>query len=273
MKSIALTMSIFLAGTAAAEPGDRTFDSLTMGRLTPITTFSLEFGFEVWDEGAFTDIDVYTINLAGHFVGRRGVGGYFVLPMTYLDVSSPLFEDSELAIGNIEAGALIAKQFGRTAIVFHGGVGLPTAQDEGAAAFQFFGSFTRIHDVPLHVTNSTWLRMGLSPMGRARNLFWRADIGLDLALDEDNAVELSPVFHLGVGGGVDLGSVQLLGEFMNVFADPEDDSDDTASTFAFGARFTSGDLRPGVGILLPLDFDFAPDFEWALLASLAFRVP
>ena len=60
---------------------------------------------------------------------------------------------------------------------------------------------------------------------------------------------------------------------MNVFADPEDDSDDTASTLSFGARFTSGDLRPGVGILLPVDFDFAQDFEWALLASLAFRVP
>ena len=256
-----------LAAPVAAEP----FDSLSLGRHTPVTTFSFELGYEVWEDEDLTEIDVYTLKLAGHWVTRSGVGGYVVLPMTYVDVQTALFEDSELALGNVEAGALYAKWFGRTAVVFHGGLALPTAQDEGAAGLQLFGAFTRLPDLPLHAIDSTWLRLGVSPMGRSGKLVWRADFLLDLALDED-AVELSPIFHLAVGGGVDLGGVQLLAELANAFADPEDNTDDSATTFTFGARFDAGDLQPGVGLLLPLDFDGAEAYEWALLASLAVRV-
>jgi hypothetical protein len=152
-------------------------------------------------------------------------------------------------------------------------VALPTAQDDGASAFQFFGSFTRMSDIALHVTSSTWARLGFSPMGRSGRLLWRADIGIDLALDEDNAVEYSPILHLNVGGGIDLGSTQLLLELVNVYADPDDNSDDSASTLTLGARFSSGDLRPGFGVLLPIDFEGAEDYEMAILASLAVRMP
>jgi hypothetical protein len=262
-----------LATAVAAEPREQTFDSLSIGRHTPVSAFSFELGYEVWDDNAFSELDVISLKLAGHWVTRTGVGGYVVLPMTYIDVATAVSEDSELALGNIEGGALYAKWFGRTAVVFHGGIALPTAQDEGVASLQLFGSFTRLADVPLHVIDSTWLRLGLSPMGRSGKLLWRADVGLDLALDED-AIELSPIIHLNVGGGVDLGAAQLLVELANSFADPEDNNiDDSASTLAFGARFAAGNLQPGVGILLPIDFDGADDYEWALLASLAVRVP
>jgi len=272
MKSTLIALIVLgVASTASAEPGDPTFDSLSMGRHTPITTLSFELGYEVWDEPGTTDINVMSLNVAGHFVGRRGVGGYFVLPLTYLDLRVVGLEDSDLAIGNIELGGIYTKFFGTTALVFHGGVALPTAQDEDAAAFQFFGAFTRMADAPLRVLDSTWLRFGISPMGRAGSFLWRADAGLDLALDEDQS-DLSPIFHLNVGGGIDLGSAQLLVELVNVFSD-EPAGDDDASTITLGARFTSGNLRPGIGLLFPIDFDGADAFEWALLGSLAVRLP
>lgn len=271
MKSIALL--VLAASVAAADPREPTFDSLSLGRHTPLTTISFDFGFEVWDEPANTETNVYTINIAGHFVNRRGIGGYFTLPLTYLDLQAGAFEDSDMAFGNVEVGGIYTKYFGRTALLFHGGIALPTAQDDGAAALQFLGSFTRLPDAALHVTNSTWLRTGISAMGRTGSLVWRGDFGLDLALDEDNATHLSPFYYLNLGGGIDLGSATLLAELANVFSDPDDNSDDSASTFTFGARFSSGTLRPGVGILLPIDFDGADNFEWALLGSLAVRVP
>jgi len=271
MKSLVMLLSIAMTGTAAAAPGDPTFDSLSMGRLTPISTVSFEFGYEIWDEPDAVDINIFTLNFAGHFVSRRGYGGYFVLPLTYLDLDIPLvIDDSDMAVGNVEVGGLFTKFFGRTALVFHGGFALPTAQEDGAAGYQFFGAFTRLSDAALHVTNSTWARLGFSPMGRSGNFLWRADIGLDLALDEDNNNEYSPILYLNVGGGVDVGSAQLLVELVNVFSG-EDDADDDGSTLSLGARFTSGSLRPGIGLLLPIDFD-GVDFEAALLASMAVRL-
>lgn len=272
MKSTLIPLCLLgLAGTATAEPGDPTFDSLSMGRHTPITTLSFEFGYEVWDEPANTDITVMPINIAGHFIGDRGVGGYFVVPLTYIDVENILGDDSGMVLGNVEAGGIYTKYMGSTALLFHAGVALPTAQDEDIATAQGLGSFTRIADLPLRVIDSTWLRLGVSPMGRSGSFVWRADAGIDLALDEDSS-ELSPIFHLSVGGGVDLGSATLLAELVNAFSD-EDAGDDDASTFAVGARFSSGNLRPGVGLLFPIDFDGFDNFEWALLGSLAVRLP
>jgi hypothetical protein len=109
-------------------------------------------------------------------------------------------------------------------------------------------------------------------MGRSGILFWRADIGIDLALQEDGPFEYSPVFRINVGGGLDLGSAHLQAEFVTDIVDTGAD-DEVSSTFALGARFLSGNLRTGVALLLPIDFQgqiFDPDFAIAL--SLAARL-
>ena len=51
-------------------------------------------------------------------------------------------------------------------------------------------------DFVQRVPNSTWFRAGASAMGRFGKLFWRADIGLDLALNEDDVITYSPVFRI-----------------------------------------------------------------------------
>ncbi len=270
MKRIAMLSMIAFAAPQSAH-ADVTFDSLSMDRLTPVTTLAFDFGYEVWDDTATTELKVMSINLAGHFVNRRGVGGYLTIPLSYIDARIGPFEDTELALGNLEVGGLLARHFGSTALLFHGGLVLGTSSDDGAADFMGLASFTRFGDFVHRIQNSTWLRLGMSPMGRVGSLFWRADAGIDLALDEDNAIEYSPVIHLNVGGGIDLGGAQILAELVNVFANPDDESDDTGSTFTIGARFASGDLRPGIGLLLPIDLPFE-DFEFALLASLAVHV-
>lgn len=275
MKRIALfTMlvtSIAATPAAIAEPGDPVVDTLSMDRYTPITTLNVDLGYEVWDEDDVGDLDVMSLDLAGHFVNNRGIGAYFALPLTFVDVQTPLFDDSELALGNIEVGGLFTKFFGDTALLFHGGVVLPTAADGGAADFQGLGAITRMGDFPRRIQDSTWLRLGMSPMGRVGSLFWRVDAGLDLALDEDRS-NYSPIMRLGVGGGVDLGSAALLAELVNVIAD-NDAGDDSVSTLAVGARFDAGDLRPGVGLLLPIDADQFEALDFAFLGSLAIRLP
>ncbi|MDB4960460.1 MAG: hypothetical protein JWP01_459 [Myxococcales bacterium] len=255
-----------------AAPGtDAYFDPLTMDRHTPDTTFGIDVGYEVWDEPpGYRDITVFGLNIGGHYMTPGGLGGYLNVPLSYVSLDiPPLVNDSELALGNVEAGIAYAKRFrGNTALVLHAGVALPTADDDGAGAFQAYASVPRYGDLVQRWPNSTWLRFGLSPMGRSGVLFWRADVGLDLALDDDNANEISPAFHVNVGGGVDLGAAQLLGELVTNVIDTS--GDDSASTFALGARFVSGNLRPGLALMFPVGFDDTNDaLEFALVLSLA----
>lgn len=277
MKRIALfTMLVTTFAGArgvAAEPGDPVVDSLTMDRYTPISTINVDLGYHAWDDDGPGELDVMSLDVSGHFVNARGLGAYFALPMTYVDVQVPLvIDDSDLALGNLELGGILTKFFGRTALLFHGGIVLPTASDGGAAEYQGLGAFARLGDFSRRIIDSTWLRFGVSPMGRVGALFWRVDAGLDLGVDEDREPEYSPIFHINFGGGVDLGSAQLLAELVNVIGD-QDVGDESVSTLAIGARFGAGDLRPGVGLVLPLDADDYDAFDFALVGSLAIRMP
>lgn len=271
----ALLASVLAPGAALASP-DTTFDPLSMDRQTFRSTVNVDFGYEFWDDPPLLDnIAVFGLTIAGQYVAPSGIGAYAALPLSYINIDPILVEgDSELALGNIEAGAVYAKQVRpSTILVFHAGLALPTADDDGPGAFQAYASVPRYGDLVQRWPNSTWLRFGFSPMGREGKLFWRADVGLDLALDDDNGGDsISPVLRLNIGGGVDLGSVSLLGELVTNIVDSS--GDDTASTFTLGARFASGNLRPGVGLLFPIGFENQngqqqESLEFALIASLA----
>lgn len=262
-------------GLALAHGPDAIFDPLTMDHHTPVSTLAVDFAYVVYEEPANVDVTVMGFTLSGQYVTPQGFGGYLSLPLSYLDAPDldPLFgDDSELALGNLEIGGLWSKYLtAHAAIVLHGGFVLPTAADDGIAAFQSLASSPRYGNLVQRVPDSSWFRIGVSPMGRAGKLFWRADVGLDLALEEDRS-DLSPIFRINVGGGIDLGGAHLLVELVtNVFDD--ENADDSASTLAIGARFLSGNLRPGFGLLLPIDFGgllLEPDF--AITASLAARL-
>ncbi len=272
-----LFAAALLAVPAVAAAEDRYLDPLSMDRFTPESTFAAEFAYEVWDEPpGVNSLTVFGLNIGGHYVAPGGVGGYVNIPLSYvaLETALGLVDDSELALGNIEAGAMYAKQVTRdVAIVVHGGLALPTADDDGVGALQAYASVPRYGDLVQRIPNTTWLRLGVSPMGRAGKLFWRADLGADLAIDDDNnAGDISPVMHLGLGAGLDLGTAQLLGELVTDIVD-NDAGDDSASTLAIGARFASGNLRPGVGLLFPLGFEGNDDYlQFALVVSLAGRL-
>jgi hypothetical protein len=285
MKSLALPLVFAgaLAGTAAAErePADRVHDNHTMDRLTPKSTFGIELGYEVWDGDGFVET-VVGLNLGGHFVSDSGAGGYLVVPISHVELEDPLMifeDDSETVLGNVEVGGMYARPMGRDAdMVFRLGVALPTADDDpGIGLFQALASAPRYGDLVLRIPNSTWLRVGFSPMGRASLFYWRADIGLDLMIDDDDgeAVDISPVFRVNAGGGVDLGSVDLGVELVTNVTSPEDDNtDEVASTLGLGARFAAGKAQPGVAIILPVGFDddSLQDLDFAITASVMARV-
>lgn len=267
-------------GAARADRADLIFDPLSMDHHTPVSTLNVDFAYVVYDEPTNVDVSVAGLTIAGQYVTPLGIGGYLSIPLSFLDADTPfgnLFpDDSALAVGNLELGGLWAKDLGRdAALVLHGGLALPTAGNDGIAAYQALASSPRYGDFVQRVPDSSWFRIGVSPMGRAGRLFWRVDVGLDLALDEDAFLTYSPIFRVNVGGGIDLGSAHLLAELVTNIANIEPDNgyDETSSTLALGVRFLSGKLRPGLGILLPVDFDGQIlDPELAFTASIAARL-
>jgi hypothetical protein len=263
-------------GPALAHGPDAIFDPLSMDPHTPVSKLDVDFAYVKYDEPLDVDLTVIGFAISGQYVTPRGLGGYLSIPLSYIDLRDTLlFDDSELALGNLELGGMWSKYVtAHAAVVLHAGIALPTASDEGVAQFQALASAPRFGDLVQRTPDSTWFRLGVSPMGRAGKLFWRADVGLDLALDEPEAAEISPVFRINVGGGLDLRSAHLLAELVTNIVNTESDTDDeSGSTLALGARFLSGNLRPGVALLVPVDLDnlaFEPEF--AIAVSIAARL-
>ena len=284
MKRLALPLALvaIAAGPASADErplADRVHDPHTMDRLTPQTTFGVELGYEVWDGDSAIEA-IIGLDVGGHFVSESGAGGYLVLPLSYISTEDvAIFEgESEVVLGNIEVGGMYARPMGRDAdLVFRFGVALPTADDDlDVGLLQPYASVPRYGDLVLRWPDSTWLRLAVSPMGRAGIFYWRADVGLDVMVDDDDdtAADISPVVRVNVGGGVDLGTADLGVEFVTNVTSPEDDNaDETASTLALGARFGAGRTQPGIALILPVGFDDnLDDLDLVIAASLMARM-
>lgn len=286
MKHLARTLALApalvaaAAGAAQAHGPDSIFEPLTMDHHTPESTLNVDFAYVKYDEPTGVDATAIGFSVSGQYVTPRGLGAYLTIPMSYLDYTATagpfVLDDSTLALGNLELGGIFAKYLRpHAAIVLHAGFALPTAGDEDLDALQALASSPRYGNLVQRVPNSTWFRLGGALTGRTGKLFWRADAGLDLALDEDEATEISPVFRFNVGGGFDFGTAHLLAELVTNWVTTEaEDDDESATTFALGARFVSGNLRPGIAVLLPIGFgdSIAGELEFTLAVSIAARL-
>jgi hypothetical protein len=275
--------SLLVPAVASAEPmrkADRVHDLHSTDRLTPVSSVAFEAGYLVFDDDTLGDPTVFGFDVAGHVVTDSGAGGYVVLPLAFLSyetvMAGPIviFEgDSEVALGNIEVGGLYSKRIGRNAdLIVHGGVGLPTADDDGVGALQSIASTPRYGELVQRVPNATWLRLGVSPMGTAGPMFWRVDVGVDLALaeDDDAADTLSPVLRVNLAGGIDLGPADVSAELVTNVVNPEnDEADETASTLTIGTRFDGESIQPGFGLIIPVGFD---DIEDTVDLAIAFSL-
>jgi hypothetical protein len=282
MKTHLLFVALLVVGSAgvasAEDENPDVGDPLTMNSLTPVSTFGLEVGVPIWDvpdNQSFTSIG---INLHGHYVDPgSGFGGYLNVPLQYLagEYDLPIIgtvDDSEFSIGNVELGGVFAKQLRYLAIVGHVGVSVPThsADEDLLGAATPLASAPRYTDIVNRIPESTWLRLGFSPMGRKGKLFWRGDLGVDIALDDDNTDSASPAYYFNVGGGIDLGQVAIQVEIDTLVTDT--DGDDTNSVFAFGARFISGKFRPGVSMFFPLGWESNLEWDFGFGVSLLARL-
>lgn len=256
--------SSWLAGSARAQ--QRMPDMATLDRGDGITRLGLDFG------AAFIDDDIVGIDAAlrfdlfGQFVSYSGLGVYGSMPFSVLVAEG----DNETAIGNLELGGLYVIDSPTVSFVFRAGVALPTAADEEAdeVLANVLATWARLTDAAQALPDATFVRLAFSPLYHDGGVFLRADLGVDLEVTENEdsigvglGGDPENLFRLNVGGGVDLGTVAVMAELVNLASSSsfdDGDEEDFVHTFAVSARFMGESLQPYFTVGLPVD-EFSRD--------------
>jgi hypothetical protein len=248
---ILVSTTFVLLALAPAARAQRAPDTATLDRGDGITKVGLDLGFVVLDDYIYDG--ALRLEPYGQYVLDMGLGFYGALPISasFGDDDETDGDQDDVALGNLDVGMLYVLDDETLSLVFRGGVALPTADDEldgrvtnGAAVWP------RLTDLALAQADSTHVRLAISPLVHTKKLFLRADLGVDLAIDDDD----NHLLRLNLAGGADLGTVALSLELATVAdLDDVDDDEDYFHTLAFAARFMTEKLEPFLAIGLPLD--------------------
>lgn len=278
--ALAFVMIALAAGDVAAQPmaGSPTF--ATLDRQDGESKVGGAFGWTFFDNDGPGDISALRIDVYGHYVGQSGLGGYGILPLSFLFVDDDVAgTDDESAIGNVEGGVVYVIPSGMTDFVLRGGITLPTADDDEGLIANFLAAWPRLTDVALAYPETFWLRLSASPIFRSGQFVVRLDGGIDIAVSTDNGDEPDPVLRLNVGAGVDTGSFAVLGELVtigNIGDDDatieDDDDEDFLHTLAISGRFRAGSLEPGIALGFPLDEAVRDFMDFFIIGSLQGRI-
>ncbi len=246
-----------LVGLGASDAhAQRAPDMATLDRGDGITKLGVDLGFTFLNFPPYES--ALRLEIYGQVVTKSGLGFYGALPLASSfgaadDAEDPLdlLPDNATAFGNLEVGGLYVTNVSpRFALVFRGGLALPTATSgRDAAATLAYATFPRMTDLAL-ASDAWYVRLGISPLLYVDRLFFRADLGFDIGMD-DNANEL---LRLNVGVGYDFGPVAAGLELANLGTlDDFGDDEDFIHTLAFTLRFMGEQFQPFLSVGAPLD--------------------
>jgi hypothetical protein len=198
--------------------------------------------FNVRNNGQWARLD-----LSGQFVRPGGGGLYFSVPTAFESDSGGT---TGMSFGGLEAGGIIAAPNG---LVVHAGFVFPTAETNSNA---LLGSgFARTIDLAQVFPNAEIVRAGISYSWRRCQFFGRADFGVDVPISMDdaslNGVTNGHLVHVDFALGVDADHFTLTAESTNAVTFSGESVAYNAFTTAI--RFRTGDARPYLAIVVPLD--------------------
>ena len=285
-RTLALVISLTASTAAADDATEVTAHGLAaMDRATGAdgVAADLSFVFDTSDSdmGGFAS----RLDLHGRYVHDSGFGGYGAIGVskTFLSSSDPFGEmfadmiNEETALTNLEIGGLYRRALrDDLSLVLHAGIALPTASDGAGMLANFITQQARLTDLPLAMPDTTTLRLGVAPAFRRGVVFARADLGLDVVLDQPEASdpmsagELDPLVHANVAVGAQLGKLTTALQLVTVgtTGDVDDGEDRFMHSATLEARYDLGRVAPSLSITTPLDDAMRGDLL-AVTASIA----
>lgn len=251
-------------------------DFETLDRPSSDSGIGLDAVYESWSGKLIATL--VALDIDGEIVRMSGFGAFVSVPFTYGSLVGGDVDDA--SFGNLDASGVWTGPLGAdAAFVAHAGLALPTASDSPAGGlFGPVAAYGRYGDLVRRYPNITWGRVGASLMGADGRFFMRFDLGVDIAVYKDGDViasnDLSPVLHLGLGAGADLGRLDVTAEgVVDVLRWPENQTaDSVGGTIAVGARLHSKTVAPGIAIVVPVALSDSSDFDVAISATLTGHV-
>jgi hypothetical protein len=254
---LAILLVLAASSTAYAQ---RSPDTATLDRGDGITRLGLDFGLSFLDDEVTPYSSALRIEPYGQYVMRSGLGFYGALPLARSfggEGDMPPDEaENTTAVGNLDLGLLyVVDSSPRSSIVFRGGLALPLASDDRAGALtNQFATFPRLTDLALAAPDAWYVRLGVSPLLHGQKLFLRADVGIDIGIDDGDGDDADELLRLNVGGGIDLGVVALSLELVNTATfDDFGNDEDWIHALTGTLRFMGKSFQPVIAVGAPLD--------------------
>jgi hypothetical protein len=260
----ALGLLVVASGTAAAGP------FVNIDRQDETSRAGGEFTYLVIDDDSVVnDITLMRFDAHGQYIdAASGAGGYLTIPIAYGSNDG----ETETALGDVELGGIYNIATGTdVGIVLHGGLLLPTADDDfDSAIVGGLSGQLRAHDLYQWIPKGTTLRLAASPTIKSGKVFARLDVGVDLNIDNSSDDDADPGIHFNAGVGVWAGeTVALTGELSTMtISDDNEGDDDSIANLAFGARFFAGSVAPYLGLIFPLDDDVSDNIDFGITVGL-----
>jgi hypothetical protein len=176
--------------------------------------------------------------------------------------------ESAREVGGIFIPQLSSSDF---KLVLHGGITLPTqSKDMNPFTTSALTVWPRITDFYQVIPEGFSLRLGVSPLIKSGQVFFRGDFGVDANLSEAQGFDAKTVVHVNAGMGVDLGIASIMVESANVYLN--DNNGNWINTGAFSARFDGGSVYPYAAIVVGLDDDVRKIMDEAITVGLEGRL-
>lgn len=129
----------------------------------------------------------------------KGIGGYVMLPFS----ASTGGGDTDLALGDLELGAVWDVPFPYLNLTLRAGVGAPTASPDAQKQSTLgIGSWTRLSDLALTIPDVVSTRFSGAIRLPAGLLSARADVGVDLLIpigEGTNVSDFDSIFRINIG--------------------------------------------------------------------------
>jgi hypothetical protein len=264
MKRI-MALVVLVPAVAAADPDH----FVTLDRQDDSSRAGVEVSKVFYDGNNNGDLSGMRFDLHGQYVTPNAIGVYLSVPIGYASAGN----ESHGALGDVEVGGIFIPQLSSSdfKLVLHGGITLPTqSKDMNPFTTSALTVWPRITDFYQIVPEGFSLRLGVSPLIKSGQVFFRGDFGVDANLSEAQGTDAKTMIRVNAGMGVDLGVASIMVESANVYLN--DNNGTWINTGALSARFDGGSVYPYAALVVGLDDDVRKIMDEAFTVGLEGRL-
>ncbi len=246
------------AAPAAAQDVGTAPGTITLDRMDATSRLGVQLGFNKADEMKLSDGFGLRYEFYGQYIlPNRNWGIYGALPLSRLfNFNDKNFNGKDFSgTGNMDVGVIYLPTQ-RSDLILRAGIAISAASQGEGLIPNAFTAYERTTDFILIAPDYTTLRVSASTIREDGPLFFRADLGLDLAIDKPSSGR-GVFVRVNAAGGVRTASnMDFAAELVNIAVlDGDVDggiSERMMHTAAVGMR-TRGIDQYHLGMVFPLD--------------------